>query len=619
MQLELLAPARNKDIGIAAIDCGADAVYIAGPAFGAREAAANSFEDIKELCDYAHRFGVRIYMVLNTILYDNELDQAKTYIHSAYEAGCDAVIIQDLGILKMELPPIELYASTQTNIRSLKQAQFLEGLGFTKLILARELSLEQIKEIADGVNCEIETFIHGALCVSYSGQCYLSEYLCNRSANRGACIQACRSNYDLIDNDGKILLKDEPILSLKDMNLSSHLEDLINAGVSSFKIEGRLKGEDYVKNTTLHYRRLLDEIISCRSDLSRRSYGNITKGFKPKIEATFNRGYTDYFIASDSKKLHSPYSGKSLGEYIGRVSKIHKNDREQCIYSINFNKPDIELANGDGLCIICDTELIGCRIDVLKDKNTVLSKPIPRLSNSSKVYRNSNIAFSRELNNQPIRLIPALLDIRIDANAIHIEAHGANGARSEFHSNESFSAAQNIELALGNFKRQLSKSALEYEFSVREFNVSEQDNFVPFVPLSTLNNIRRDLAQGLRNNSIAGLNDSKAGSKLYDPKLGSDIALALPGQVNKLNCSNALSRKLYADIGLNPEPAFELEQTENMELMRTKYCILKELDSCLVKSKNKSSFSQPLFLANNNKRFLLSFDCKNCEMVVREA
>ncbi|MBQ3176142.1 MAG: U32 family peptidase, partial [Bacteroidales bacterium] len=262
IELELLAPAKNKDIGIAAIDCGADAVYIAGPKFGARESAGNSFSDIAELASYAHKFGAKVYMVVNTILYDNELEEAQKSISKAWEIGCDAVIVQDLSVLKMDLPPIPLFASTQTNIRTTEQAKFLESLGFQRLILARELSLEQISDIKKSVGADIETFVHGALCVSYSGQCYLSQKLTGRSANRGACAQACRSLYTLIDSSGKVLLKDFPILSLKDFNLSERIPELVKAGVTSFKIEGRLKNVSYIKNIVRLYREKLDLFLA---------------------------------------------------------------------------------------------------------------------------------------------------------------------------------------------------------------------------------------------------------------------------------------------------------------------------------------------------------------------
>ena len=310
-----MAPARNKDIGIAAIDCGADAVYIAGPAFGAREAAGNSFQDIAALTSYAHRFGAKIYLTLNTILYEHELEKAREHIFRAVEAGCDALIIQDLGILKMSIPPIELHASTQCNIRTVEQARFLESLGFRKLVLARELSTEQIKDIAGAVSCDIECFIHGAVCVSYSGQCWLSQYLAGRSANRGCCIQACRSRYDVLDQQGRMLLHNKPVLSLKDLSLHDRISQMVEAGATSFKIEGRLKNISYVRNIVRMYSGIMDDIIAAgEGHLCRSSWGSPHGGFTPLPSATFSRGSTRYFADGNRDRWCSSDYAKSVGE-----------------------------------------------------------------------------------------------------------------------------------------------------------------------------------------------------------------------------------------------------------------------------------------------------------------
>lgn len=314
--LELLAPAKNKDIGIAAIDCGADAVYIAGPAFGAREAAGNSFADIAQLTTHAHRFGARVYLTLNTIVYEDELEDARKCVFSAVEAGCDALIVQDLGLLRMSIPKIDLHASTQCNIRTVEQARWLASLGFRKLVLARELSLAQISAIASAVpDCEIECFVHGALCVCYSGQCYLSQWLTGRSANRGCCIQACRSRYDLLDQDGKLLMKDKAILSLKDLSLQDRLGQLAEAGATSFKIEGRLKNISYVRNIVRAYSNTLDSLVaSSGGKYTRSSWGSPEGGFTPHPEATFNRGYTGYFIDGTRGQWNSGAYAKGIGE-----------------------------------------------------------------------------------------------------------------------------------------------------------------------------------------------------------------------------------------------------------------------------------------------------------------
>jgi len=347
-ELELLAPAKNKDIGIAAINCGADALYIAGPSFGAREAAGNTIADLEELAKYAHRYGARVYMTLNTILFDSEIEEAVKLSFQAYQAGCDALIIQDLGLLKAKMPPIPLFASTQTNIRTVEQAKTLESLGFERLILARELSVLQIKEIREAVNTDLEFFIHGALCVSYSGQCYLSANATGRSANRGVCVQACRSKYNLIDSKGKVLVKDRALLSLKDLNLGDYISELANAGISSFKIEGRLKNISYVKNVVRYYRQVIDNFIASEgsSEYKTSSSGKIYGGFTPRPEMTFNRGYTSLFLTGERSEWQSRESAKHVGEYVGLVDQAGNDKNGNLRFSY---KSDKKIQNGDGL------------------------------------------------------------------------------------------------------------------------------------------------------------------------------------------------------------------------------------------------------------------------------
>ena len=312
-QLELLAPARDLQIGIAAISCGADAVYIAGPRVGARQAAGNGIEDIRQLCNYAHKFGVRIFVTLNTILYDNELEEAWEQMLAVQDAGADAIIVQDLAVVALAQERgygLPLHASTQCAIRTPEQAVFLESLGFSRLILERELSLEQIRAIRDAVTCELEFFVHGALCVCYSGQCYLSEQICGRSANRGACIQACRSRYDLVDESGKVIVRDKALLSLKDYNLRGRLRELAEAGITSFKIEGRLKNESYVRNVVRDYSLEIDRLVASDESFERGSWGRVAGGFAPDTSKTFNRGYTELFI--DAQEPFCPSMNSSV-------------------------------------------------------------------------------------------------------------------------------------------------------------------------------------------------------------------------------------------------------------------------------------------------------------------
>ena len=371
-QLELLAPARDAEIGIAAIDCGADAVYIAGPQFGARQAAGNDISQIRILCEHAHKYGARIFVALNTILYDDELEAAYRQMLDVQDAGADALIIQDMAIMKMAENGIgdirkdiriPLHASTQCAIRTPEHARFLEGLGFSRLILERELSLEQIRDIHKAVSCELEFFVHGALCVCYSGQCYLSEHIAGRSANRGACIQACRSRYDLTDASGKILVKDKALLSLKDYNLHNRIEELADAGITSFKIEGRLKNASYVRNIVRYHSVKLDEIVSKKpEEYERGSYGRVRNSFIPNPDKTFNRGYTELYLDGKRGKWAAMDAAKSMGEEVGTVISTNK---DKTSIAIKPSKKGISLNNGDGFSFVGkDGNVTGFRGDV---------------------------------------------------------------------------------------------------------------------------------------------------------------------------------------------------------------------------------------------------------------
>ncbi len=600
LELELLAPAKNIDIGISAINCGADAVYIAGPAFGAREAAGNSFSDIEKLVLHAHKFGAKVYLALNTILYDSELKEVEQYIKTAYTIGCDAIIIQDLGILKMELPPIPLIASTQTNIRTPEQARFLESLGFKRLILARELSLEQIKRIHEAVSCELESFVHGALCVSYSGQCYLSQYLTGRSANRGSCVQACRSRYDLLDSNGKILVKNKALLSLKDLSLASHIGELIEAGVTSFKIEGRLKNASYVKNITRYYREIIDITIK-NTPYRHSSLGSIRGGFTPNPRVTFNRGYTDYFISGKRGEWNSMETPKSIGESVGRVSKILSNNIEGCSFTLNGTR----LSNGDGLSFLSDKgEIVGMRVDSVKGE-IITTKEVPLLRQGTEIFRNYHHAFEKELeNNMPQRVIAAKISLFSKNGKTVVRALSESGARASVEFKEEGDIASNRELALNNITRQFSKSSEPYLFSLDKIEAEP----LYFYPLSRLNSIRRELAERL----LA----AEATNRTSLHGEGLPRSATPPVQTTNLNCSNSLSEEVYGELGISAAPAYEVEPSPEQELMRTKYCIKYELGWC-PKEKNSRRVSEPLFLENQGRRLKLIFDCTKCEMVLK--
>ena len=636
IELELLAPAKNKSIGIAAINCGADAVYIAGPRFGAREAAGNSISDIAELVGYAHKYGAKVFMVVNTILYEEELEQARETIIQAYKIGCDAIIVQDLAVLQMDLPPIELYASTQTNIRTPQQAQFLESLGFSRLILARELSLQQIAEIKKATTAPLESFIHGALCVSYSGQCYLSQKITGRSANRGCCAQACRSLYTLTDSTGKEvkdangnpLAKDLPVLSLKDFNLSNHIPQLVEAGITSFKIEGRLKNESYIKNVVLLYRRKIDEFLQHNSNYKRASYGQCIGGFTPNPTATFNRDYTTLFINGQRGKWRSKDGAKYLGELIGTVTGSGKNRYGQLHFTYKLASGKTAINNGDGLCFVTPQgEILGARANTCNG-NMVATTEKLQLPANSKVYRNYNIVFEKEMEkNPPRRTIAVNLEMTEKDGIYTIGAVTAEGIRTSYTLTEKGDTAQNVELAKENIRRQLGKSTDIFSFNVTKMEIEN----VPFFPAAVLNGIRREISVLLQEKikEVTDANRAAAAAQFLQRK-NSGKKLSAPEKLTYLaNCSNSSSRQLYAALGAKEiASAYELQEALGAELMRTKYCIKYEWGLCpnyktrwaadkgYTNNLGKISFTEPLYLLNGKNRLQLKFDCANCEMLV---
>ena len=636
IELELLAPAKNKSIGIAAINCGADAVYIAGPRFGAREAAGNSISDIAELIVHAHKFGAKVYMVVNTILYEEELQQARETIIEAYNIGCDAIIVQDLSILRMELPPIELFASTQTNIRTVKQAQFLESLGFSRLILARELSLGQIAAIKEATDTPLESFVHGALCVSYSGQCYMSQKITGRSANRGCCAQACRSNYTLIDStgkevrdeNGKPLAKDAPVLSLKDFNLSNRIPELVEAGITSFKIEGRLKNESYIKNVVLLYRRKIDEFLQQNPQYKRASYGNCLGGFTPDPAATFNRDYTTLFIDGKRGKWRSKDGAKYLGEFMGNILSTGKNRYGQLHFTYKPEKGKTPLANGDGLCFVTPKgEILGARANTING-NMVATTEKLEVPSGSKVYRNYNIVFERELEkNPPKRTISVDLKMKEQDGEYILYAITPDNIQACCTIGPKGDIAQNEGLAMENIRKQLGKTTDIFSFGVSGIDVQD----VPFFPASLLNGARREIAAELQE-KIKEATDTarrKAAEEFIKQKQSRKPLAAAKELTYLANCSNSLSRGLYASAGAETiSPAYELQECSRAELMRTKYCIKYEYGLCpnfrtkwggdkgYRNNLGNMEFKEPLYLLNGKNKFELKFDCSNCEMLI---
>ena len=390
-KIELLAPAKNLECGIAAIDHGADAVYIGAPRFGARASAGNSLEDIAELVKYAHLYNVRIYVTLNTILKDEELPDTEKMIWNLYQIGVDALIVQDMGLLGLNLPPIPLHASTQMDNRHVEKVKFLAEAGFRQVVLARELSLEQIRKIHEAVpQTPLEVFVHGALCVSYSGQCYVSQHCFGRSANRGECAQFCRLAFDMVDADGKVIAKDKHLLSLKDLNQSEELEKLLDAGASSFKIEGRLKDVSYVKNVVAYYRQKLDAIFKRRKEYIRASSGSVHLAFKPQLDKSFTRGFTNYFLFGRNKDIFSFDTPKSMGEEMGYVKEIRGN------YIIVAGvKP---FSNGDGICYLDERgKLKGLRVNRVENNKLFPAGEMPRIKQRTTLYRNFDQEFEKQM------------------------------------------------------------------------------------------------------------------------------------------------------------------------------------------------------------------------------
>ena len=581
--LELLAPARNKEIGIAAIDCGADAVYIAGPDFGARKAAGNSFEDIAELCTYAHRFGVRIFVTFNTLWREGEEEEAHAQLLRAQEAGADAFIIREPRIAAWDDITIPIHASTQCAIRDVACARLFESLGCERIILERELSLAQIREICAAVSCEVECFVHGALCVGYSGECRLSEYIDGRSADRGECIQACRSLYDLVDGEGHVLVHKKAILSLKDFNLKARLEELADAGVCSFKIEGRLKNASYVKNVVRDYSLALDALVAKYPERYRRaSWGEVTGGFTPDTAKTFNRGYTELFLDGKRGKWSSMDAPKSMGEAVGTVQRIRRTPGQGMQFSVKPLQRSLELHNGDGFAIATADGVTGFRGDVCEGLQ-VRCKDVPDLREGMTLYRNISAAFEKILDTQTCRReIPVRLSVRVHGKYVldvHAVTQDGREVLSPFHTD--VETAENRERAEAMLREQLGKRSGVYRFSVDELLVETAGGKLPLLSAATLNGIRRLVAEDL---------DSVPVEKRFRVK---------PGMTNNVP---GMTKECHS------------ERSEESVLLRSKYCIRYELGLCPKHQGAKPP--QELFLVNNGRRLALRFDCAACEMTV---
>lgn len=590
-KLELLSPAANKEIGRQAILHGADAVYIGASSHGARQKASNSIEDIAELVEFAHQFRAKVYVTVNTLVYDNEIKDVEKLIDSLYRINVDALIVQDMGILRMKIPPISLHSSTQCDTRTVEKAKFLEESGFSQSVLARELTLQEISDICKNVSVPIETFIHGALCVCYSGRCQASEVCLKRSANRGECSQMCRLPYTLRNSKGEILAKDKYLLSLSDFNASENIADLIEAGVSSFKIEGRLKDASYVKNVTAYYRQAIDRYISenpgkyCRS-----SYGVSEISFKPNLEKSFNRGFTDYFLnGRGDRRMASLNTPKSLGERINCISMLHNGDG---ISFYNYKTEEYE----------------GVRINKIEDGKIYPAKKV-KLPPLNEIRRTFDIDWEKSLaGNTAKRKLK--VDISIDENGV--SASDERGVR--------------VRIPL-EVEKQVARKPMEIRHIFEKLGdtIYRLNNFYNglspdvFIPASVLTDIRRRVIFSL----------DRANTTTYPFELRRKENPDTPYLSDKLdsrdNVANYLSKDFYKSHNVKDiEPAIEIQKEKDylkkdIKVMTTRYCLRRELGCCKKNPKNISLFkrmTEPLTISSNRNIFRLEFDCNNCEMNV---
>ena len=597
--LELLAPAKNLACGIAAIDHGADAVYIGAPKFGARAAVGNSVDDISELCQYAHRFGVKIYVTLNTIVYDHELDEAHRLIDQLAEIGVDAILVQDMGLLQfMQDKPFEIHASTQTDNRDAEKVRWLHQVGFSRAVLARELSADEIAEIHRQVpDIELEVFVHGALCVSYSGACYASQYCFQRSANRGECAQFCRMRFSLVDADGVEIEHERYLLSLKDMNQSGNLERLIEAGAVSFKIEGRLKDVAYVKNVTAAYSELLNAYIRKHPDAyCRASKGHCEYTFTPNLKRTFNRGYTTYFVNGRQPDIASFDTPKAVGEFVGRIKEI-RGDSFNVAGTASF-------ANGDGLCYLnSDRQFEGFRANRVVGNRIYPYKMPVGLRPGQALYRNNDQEFERVLSKpSATRRIPVSIAIRAVDDGFELSAN-LHSSLFTLHFSIEHQLAQKSPRE--NIIRQLSKLGdTIYECS----GVDVPDDFNFFIPNSLLSGMRRQLVEKLMISSSEsegdrhGLNKRSFRPPMAPPNLGGEN-----------NISNHQAAAFY---GIDELTAYELKGGDG-PIMQCRHCLRYSLGYCVKRGGKRPTWREPLSLVlGDGRRFRLEFDCQHCQMNV---
>ena len=606
-KVEILSPAKNLVQGMAAINAGADAVYIGAPQFGARTNATNSLEDIEELVRYAHLFKAQVFVVVNTILYDNELAECKKLIHELYVIGVDALIVQDMAVLEMDLPPIVIHASTQANNRDPKHVKFLADAGMKRVVLARELNLDQIKDIAKATDVELEFFVSGALCVSFSGNCYMSIANGERSANRGSCAQNCRLPYNLVDGTGKTLISNSHLLSIKDLDLSDQLPNLVEAGVTSFKIEGRLKDMVYVKNNTSFLRKKLDTFLENNDKYQKASSGRTFYNFEAEMDRSFNRGYTDYFVNKRTEKIGSWDSPKSQGQLIGKLVETKANG-----YIIEGYE---KLNNGDGLWFLNENnEPDGMQINIIVN-NIVVPNTFKNITSGTVIYRNSDAEFNRlvERDDSAVRKIGVNLSFTETNDGFQLIAIDEDGhqSTSSFQSNKEL--AKNEESTTPNIIKNLSKTG-GTPFIVDDVTIEFSQNW--FLPISKVNEVRRTVLEQLIDIRIKDYHREEFQIQKTDH----------PYPVSQLdftyNVSNQMSRAFYKRHGVTDiEKAFELQwDPGKSRVMVTKYCVKYELGKCARFQRDTmgEKVTEPLTLTHGDNAYKLKFNCKPCEMEIWE-
>ena len=604
--IELLSPAKNLECGLAAVDHGADAVYIGAPRFGARAAAGNSPEDIARLVEYAHVYGVRIYVTVNTILKDEELAETERLIHDLYRIGVDALIVQDMGITRLHLPPIPLHASTQMDNRTPEKVRFLAEAGFRQVVLARELSLQEIRHIHEACpQTLLEVFVHGALCVSYSGQCYASQACFGRSANRGECAQFCRLPFSLVDADGKTMVRDKHLLSLKDLNQSDRLEQLLDAGASSLKIEGRLKDVAYVKNVTAAYRLRLDEILSRRPEYVRSSSGSSRYMFTPQLDKSFSRGFTHYFLQGRGEDIASFDTPKSLGEEMGML-------KEQRGHS--FTVAGVKsFHNGDGICYLDGQgRLQGFRVNRVEDNRIFPAGEVPRIPPRTRLYRNSDQEFekllARKSAERKIALRWALWETPQGFALSAEDEDGNRAARSFDYPKELARSPQDA-----NLRAQLGKLGNTPFEAVGEMDIRLADNW--FLPASVVTDWRRQVVDCLL--QVRRIRYRREW-QVWKPTAH---AFPLASLTYLGNVMNGEARRFYLEHGVaTVAPAYEAQAVPEAVLMFCRHCLRYSMGWCPTFQKKRSPYREPYYLVSSDgRRFRLSFDCKNCQMKVYAA